>query len=123
MAPDEPVVFYGLIASGNRVMKDAIERDEISKSSGGAICFEMEAAGLMNDFRCIVIRGISDYSDSHKNDEWNAHAAAVAAGFAKEILLYMDPIDGTSCLYNRSVCFLVVDLAYYFASYYLRKRV
>jgi nucleoside phosphorylase len=94
-APDEPVVFYGLIASGNRVMKDATERDLISKDSGGALCFEMEAAGLINDFRCIVIRGISDYSDSHKNDEWHAYAAAVAAGLAKEILLYMDPIDGT----------------------------
>jgi nucleoside phosphorylase len=97
-APDEPVMFYGLIASGNRVMKHAIERDIISKSSGGAICFEMEAAGLMNDFRCIVIRGISDYSDSHKNDEWHAYAAAVAAGLAKEILSYMDPIDGTLAL-------------------------
>ena len=94
-APDEPVVFYGLIASGNRVMKDARERDIISKDSGGALCFEMEAAGLMNDFRCIVIRGISDYSDSHKNDEWHAYAAAVAAGLAKEILSYMDLIDGT----------------------------
>ena len=47
----------------------------------------------MNDFRCVVIRGISDYSDSHKNDEWHAYAAAVAAGLAKEILLYMDPTE------------------------------
>ena len=95
-APEEPVVFYGLIASGNRVMKDATERDKLSKDSGGAICFEMEAAGLMNDFRCIVIRGISDYSDSHKNDDWHAYSAAVAAGFAKEILSYVDPIHGKS---------------------------
>ena len=95
VVPDKPAVFYGLIASGNRVMKDARERDLISEDSGGAICFEMEAAGLMNDFHCIVIRGISDYSDSHKNDEWHAYAAAVAAGLAKEILLYMDVIDGT----------------------------
>jgi len=95
-APEEPVVFYGLIASGNRVMKDAAERDKLGKDSGGAICFEMEAAGLMNDFRCIAIRGISDYSDSHKNDDWHAYAAAVAAGLAKEILSYMDPIHGTS---------------------------
>jgi nucleoside phosphorylase len=95
---DEPVVFYGLIASGNQVMKDAAERDKISRDSGGAICFEMEAAGLMNDFRCIVIRGISDYSDSHKNDDWHPYAAAVAAALAKEILLYMDAIDGTLAL-------------------------
>lgn len=97
-APDKPVVFYGLIASGNRVMKDATERDKISKDSYGAICFEMEAAGLMNDFQCIVIRGISDYSDSHKNDDWHPYAAAVAAALAKEILSYMDVIDGTLAL-------------------------
>ncbi|KAG9559655.1 purine and uridine phosphorylase, partial [Aureobasidium melanogenum] len=65
-----PVVHYGTIASGDRVVKDAIERDKISQSLGGILCFEMEAAALMNNFRCLVIRGISDYSDSHKNDGW-----------------------------------------------------
>ncbi|KAF4202962.1 hypothetical protein CNMCM8927_009403 [Aspergillus lentulus] len=84
--PDRPFIHYGVIASGDRVMKNAKERDMISKSSEGAICFEMEAAGLMNDFRCIVIRGISDYADSHKNDIWHPYAAAAAAGLAKELL-------------------------------------
>jgi hypothetical protein len=46
----------------------------------------MEAAGLMNDFPCLVIRGICDYADSHKNKDWQEHAAAVAAAFAKELL-------------------------------------
>ncbi|PGH17501.1 hypothetical protein AJ79_01101 [Helicocarpus griseus UAMH5409] len=93
-APNEPVIHYGLIASGNRVVKHATERDKLSKSSGGAICFEMEAAGLMNDFRCIVIRGISDYADSHKNDIWHPYAAAAAAGLAKEMLCYLEPTTG-----------------------------
>ncbi|KAH8821891.1 hypothetical protein F5884DRAFT_105145 [Xylogone sp. PMI_703] len=102
---DRPVIFYGLIASGNRVIRDAIIRDKISNESGGALCFEMEAAGLMNDFQCLVIRGISDYCDDHKNDDWRHYAAAVAAGFAKEILSYMVPIhrhvnseDDVKCL-------------------------
>ncbi|KAJ5195474.1 uncharacterized protein N7498_008912 [Penicillium cinerascens] len=47
----------------------------------------MEAAGLMNDFPCVVIRGIYDYADSHKNKEWQGYAAAVAAAYAKELLL------------------------------------
>jgi nucleoside phosphorylase len=47
----------------------------------------MEAAGLMNDFPCLVIRGICDYADSHKNKEWQGYAAAVAAAYAKELLL------------------------------------
>ncbi|KAL2801584.1 purine and uridine phosphorylase [Aspergillus granulosus] len=88
--PDSPVVHCGLIASGNRVMEHGLERDRISKELGGVICFEMEAAGLMNEFRCIVIRGICDYADSHKQDIWQPYAAAVAAGFAKELLSYIE---------------------------------
>lgn len=88
--PDEPEIYYGLIASGNRVMKDAAERDRISKECGGAICFETESAGLMNDFGSVVVRGISDYSDSHKNDEWHEYAAASAAAAAKELLMYLN---------------------------------
>ncbi|KAJ6256012.1 hypothetical protein Dda_9306 [Drechslerella dactyloides] len=80
------VVHYGLIASGNQVMKHGLSRDEISRSLGGALCFEMEAAGIMNDFPCVVIRGICDYSDSHKNKAWQEYAAATAAAFARELL-------------------------------------
>ncbi|KAG9845328.1 putative nitrilase, partial [Aureobasidium melanogenum] len=86
-----PAIHYGTIASGNRVMKDAVERDIISKALGGVLCFEMEAAGLMNNFPCLVIRGISDYSDSHKNDGWQRYAAATAAAFAKELLNHLAP--------------------------------
>jgi hypothetical protein len=52
----------------------------------------MEAAGLMNDFPCLVIRGICDYADTHKNKEWQGYAAAVAAAYAKELLLVV-PVD------------------------------
>lgn len=46
----------------------------------------MEAAGIMNTFPCVVIRGICDYADSHKNDRWQGYAAATAAAYAKELL-------------------------------------
>jgi hypothetical protein len=90
-----PAIHYGTIASGNRVMKDAMERDKISQDLGGVLCFEMEAAGLMNNFPCLVIRGISDYSDSHKNDGWQRYAAATAAAFAKELLNHLAPTKVT----------------------------
>ncbi|CAD0032314.1 unnamed protein product, partial [Aureobasidium pullulans] len=83
---DTPRVFYGTILSGDMVMKNGQERDRIAAAEN-AICFEMEAAGLMNDFPCLVIRGISDYSDSHKNDRWQPYAAATAAAYAKELLI------------------------------------
>lgn len=68
-SPD-PVVHYGNIASGNQVIRNGSERDRISRELGAVLCFEMEAAGLMNAFPYLVIRGICDYSDSHKNKEW-----------------------------------------------------
>ncbi|KAK6337052.1 hypothetical protein TWF718_009838 [Orbilia javanica] len=83
---DHPYIHYGTIACANQVMKDGIKRDKISAQTG-ALCFEMEAAGLMNDFPCLVIRGICDYSDGHKNKRWQPYAALVAAIYAKELLL------------------------------------
>jgi nucleoside phosphorylase len=82
----EIVVHYGTIASGNQVMKDGVTRDKTSSKLGGVLCFEMEAAGLMNSFPCLVIRGICDYADSHKNKRWQPYAAATAEAVAKEIL-------------------------------------
>lgn len=88
--PRDMRVHYGLIASGNSVIKSAQVRDEINKELGGEVlCFEMEAAGLMNNFPCLVIRGISDYADAHKTKDWQEHAAAVAAAFAKELLAFV----------------------------------
>ncbi|KAI8257409.1 Heterokaryon incompatibility protein 6, OR allele [Colletotrichum sp. SAR 10_98] len=88
------VVHYGLIASGNQVIKDATYRDQINKNlNGNAPCIEMEAAGLIDDFPCLVIRGISDYADSHKNNMWQEHAAAVAAALTKELLENVQPVE------------------------------
>ena len=92
--PRDMRVHYGLVASGNQVIKDSISRDKLNKDLGGNIlCVEMEAAGLMNNFPCIIIRGICDYADSHKNKYWQEYAATVAAGFAKELLGYVQPSD------------------------------
>lgn len=57
------------------------------------ICFEMEAAGLMDTFPSLAIRGISDYSDSHKNDAWQPYAATVAAAYAKDLLAMISPFQ------------------------------
>lgn len=87
---DNPAIHYGPIASANTLMKDAEFRDILSKEKG-VLCFEMEAAGLMNHFPCLVIRGICDYSDSHKNKDWQGYAAMTAAAYAKELLLRISP--------------------------------
>ncbi|KEY68196.1 hypothetical protein S7711_09107 [Stachybotrys chartarum IBT 7711] len=82
---DGPVAHLGVVASGDQVMRWATRRDEL----WGELkmdCFEMEAAGLMDDFPCLVIRGISNYADSHKNNAWRQYAAAAAAAYARELL-------------------------------------
>lgn len=83
---NHPVVHYGLIASANQVMKHAPTRDKLARELG-ILCFEMEAGGLMDNFPCLVIRGVCDYADSHKNKQWQGYAAATAAAYAKELLI------------------------------------
>ncbi len=89
-----PEIHYGVIASSNTLEKSSSYRREVlarlEEEHIAPICFEMEAAGLMNSFPCLVIRGICDYADEHKNDDWQRYAAATAAAFAKELLSYMD---------------------------------
>ncbi|KAL2829057.1 hypothetical protein BJY01DRAFT_261398 [Aspergillus pseudoustus] len=82
---NEPVVHYGLIASGNQVIKDSKTRDRVACDLG-VICFEMEAAGIIDQCPSLVIRGICDYCDSHKNKQWQGYAALAAAAYAKQVL-------------------------------------
>lgn len=84
----DPQPHYGIIASGNSVIKHGETREQL-RSMTGALCVEMEAAGLMLDFPCIVIRGVCDYADSHKNKQWQGYAALTAASYTKELLEYV----------------------------------
>ncbi|KAL2782794.1 nucleoside phosphorylase domain-containing protein [Aspergillus keveii] len=84
----EPQIHYGLVASGNQVMKDAMARDQIAQELD-ILCFEMEAAGLMDEIPSLVIRGICDYCDSHKNKEWQPYAAFAAAAYAKAVFMQL----------------------------------
>lgn len=87
---DNPAIYYGLIASASQLLKDASFRDEVAAEKD-ILCFEMEAAGMMNHFPCLVIRGICDYADSHKNKDWQWYAAMVSAAYAKDILRQIVP--------------------------------
>ncbi|KAH0595387.1 hypothetical protein MHUMG1_06562 [Metarhizium humberi] len=86
----EITIHYGLIASADNLLKDAYIRDKLAMEKD-VLCFEMEAAGLMDNFPCLAIRGICDYSDTHKNDEWQGYAAMTAAAYAKNLLERVRP--------------------------------
>ncbi|RAH64546.1 purine and uridine phosphorylase, partial [Aspergillus aculeatinus CBS 121060] len=85
---DYPRIFYGVIASGNQVVKSSTVRDQLG-SRHQILCLEMGAAGVMNTMPCLVIRGICDYADAHKNKAWQEYAAATAAAYAKVLLSYV----------------------------------
>ena len=87
---DNLAIHYGLIASANQLMKDALVRDRLVEEKD-VLCFEMELAGLMNHFPCLAIRGICDYSDSHKNKQWQGYAAMAAAAYAKDLVCRIPP--------------------------------
>lgn len=101
------IYHQGRIGTGNSVIMDGEKRDSISAQCGGALCIEMEAAGVEVNSRCLVIRGISDYADSHKSDLWRSYAAGKAVVFARELLGKIPARDvkekmalGSSALYN-----------------------
>ena len=89
---DHKLVFHrGRIATVTAVIQDGELRDEIGSRCNGALCIEMEAAGVDVNRKCLVICGISDFADSHKNGVWKSHAAGNAAAFTRELLCRIQP--------------------------------
>ncbi|KAJ5793403.1 uncharacterized protein N7503_009381 [Penicillium pulvis] len=62
------IPYYSIITSSNKVIKHRRIRDDLRLETG-VLCFEIEAASLMLDFPYVVIRGIYDYANSHKNKD------------------------------------------------------
>ncbi|KAJ5769462.1 hypothetical protein N7520_004021 [Penicillium odoratum] len=78
-------IHFGRIASGDTVMKSGMDRDRIADKEK-VIAFEMEGAGIAGIMPFIVIKGVCDYADSHKNKIWQKHAAGAAASCMKSML-------------------------------------
>lgn len=81
-----PTVHIGAIASGDMVIKSGTYRDSLSKSLG-SVAFEMEASGVWEQLPCLVVKGVCDYADSHKEKHWQRYAAATAASVCKSLIL------------------------------------
>lgn len=81
----KPTIHIGIVASGDTVMKSGEDRDRVAEDEG-VIAFEMEGAGVWEEMSCIVVKGVCDYADCHKNKEWQDFAAATAASASKAIL-------------------------------------
>lgn len=81
----QPLIHLGRIASGDLVMMSGHRRDEIAAREE-VIAFEMEGAGVWDNFPTVVIKGVCDYADSHKNKRWQRYAAVTAAACMKAFL-------------------------------------
>jgi nucleoside phosphorylase len=78
-------VHFGVMGSGDVIMKSGQHRDRLAKDAG-IIAVEMEGAGVWDHFPSIVVKGVCDYADSHKNKNWQDYAAATAAAGMKAFL-------------------------------------
>jgi hypothetical protein len=101
-AVQRPIIHFGLIASGDTVMKSGEDRDTIAAREN-IIAFEGEGAGVWDNFPCVVIKGVCDYADSHKNKEWQSYAAATAAACMKAFLREWVPADKSLAAATNSV--------------------
>ncbi|EED18934.1 kinesin, putative [Talaromyces stipitatus ATCC 10500] len=106
-----PYIHYGLIASGDEVMKDSETRDRLAQQHR-ILYFKMEAAGIMDELPTLMTRGICDYCDSHKQKQWQGYAALTAATYAK-LLLSVIPISftGSNLVKSNKMRHWVVSLA------------
>ena len=87
-----PSIFVGPFGSGDTVLKSAEHRDEMAEEYG-IVAFEMEGAGAWDVIPCIVVKGVCDYADSHKNKSWQAFASATAASAMRALLeRYMEDL-------------------------------
>ncbi len=87
-----PILHFGVMGCGNLVIKCAENRDRIAERTG-AVAFEMESAGIFQTLPGVVIKAVCDYADSHKNKDWQFHAAATAAAATKAFLEQFTPSD------------------------------
>jgi nucleoside phosphorylase len=93
--PGDSRIFVGLIASGGSLLKDPVLRDEL-RDLWGARAVEMESSGVRDAVRTkqkelISVRGIMDYCDGSKNDNWKFYAALAAAAFTRMLISRIPP--------------------------------
>lgn len=80
-----PLIHFGPFSSSDQVIRSSRHRDRLI-TADGVIGFEMEGAGVWDNFPTIIVKGVSDYADSHKNKKFQSYAAATAAACSKAIL-------------------------------------
>ncbi|KAH7231071.1 nucleoside phosphorylase domain-containing protein, partial [Fusarium tricinctum] len=82
---DKVVAHLGSIASAYQSIRHPNVRDKLARE-GNVLCFDTGAAGLINNFPYLLIRGITDYADTHSNSKWRGYAGAAACAYARHLM-------------------------------------
>ncbi|MCK1659444.1 5'-methylthioadenosine/S-adenosylhomocysteine nucleosidase [Bradyrhizobium sp. 151] len=93
---DLPRVHGGAIGTADTLLKHDTTRNQL-RDDFNIRAVEMEASGLQNAAwshgkDVFVVRGICDYCDAHKNDDWQNYAALAAASYTRALVEAM-PIE------------------------------
>ena len=88
-----PKVHFGVVASGEKVIADTITIPELTTSWTKLIGVEMEGFGTAQAVyqsepapKMLMVKGICDWADPDKNDEWQAYSADIAAAYIVNFL-------------------------------------
>ncbi len=88
-----PNVHFGPIGSGEKIIADSEMLPKLLQGCPKLLAVAMEGAGVAraatshtNPPRFLEIRGICDFADPEKNDDWHSYAANAAAAFTIGLL-------------------------------------
>lgn len=87
-------VHYGVIASGNVEIQNSSLRDKLAEAHPDVLCIEQLAGGVVFQYPCLVVCGISDYADWHSDKmiaQWGRYAALRASAYVKVLLGPVNP--------------------------------
>jgi nucleoside phosphorylase len=93
--PGLPKVHFGPVGSADVLLRSAETRDQLA-AQHRVLAFEMETAGVAagvanRGVNWFVVRGITDYCDEYKNDDWHQYGSLVAAGGVRGLLAQCPP--------------------------------
>ena len=88
-----PKVHFGVVGSGEKVIADTLTIPELQDSWAKLIGVEMESFGTASAIyqsgsvpAMLMVKGICDWADPNKNDDWQAYAADISAAYVVNFL-------------------------------------
>jgi nucleoside phosphorylase len=89
--PEQPLVHVAPIASGSAIRSDS-PFDEVRIPVRGTVAIDMEGATFyrtLSEFpqiRSLLVKGVSDYADSDKDDSYHYYASAMSATYLLSLI-------------------------------------